>query len=355
MRLLIALSCCASFVACSHHHSATGDDDDGTSDASNPVACGSDADCGSDEHCDLGSHTCIGGCGGQHLDLTYVPPNLGIVLDRSCSMTNDLQGTQTTKWQAAVGALNDVLGSYATQVRWGLTLFPDTTGDKCTQDAIPFPIADANGPPISALLTASLQSTDPNYPDNPCVTDIDSGIEMAATDPALTQTDRKSFLMLVTDGAQSGCDAGGGASGAEAAVTNLFAAGVATYVVGFGSEVDGNELTKLANDGGVPNNGATAYYKADTAAELDMVFQQIASDVVSCQYTVNQSPPDLDETYVIYSGNTLVPRDTTHMMGWDYDSTSMTLTVYGSYCTELKTHVVTQVDVVFGCPSPPIQ
>ncbi|HEY0255790.1 MAG TPA: hypothetical protein VGC41_29885, partial [Kofleriaceae bacterium] len=31
-------------------------------------------------------------CGGVHLDLAYVPPNLGIVLDRSCSMKKALDG-----------------------------------------------------------------------------------------------------------------------------------------------------------------------------------------------------------------------------------------------------------------------
>ena len=104
----------------------------------------------------------------------------------------------------------------------------------------------------------------------------------------------------------------------------------------------------------MPSGGAKPYYQADTAAQIDAVFQQIASQVVSCTYMVNQTPPSLDETYVIYSGSTLVPRDTTHVAGWDYDPATMLLTVYGTYCDQLKTHVVTSVDVVFGCPTPPI-
>ncbi len=353
MRALhLALS--LSVLACNHHHAATsGDDDDTGVDAS--ISCGSDGDCPSGEQCDTTTGTCIGGCGGQHLDLTYVPPNLGIVLDRSCSMTQVLAGSNETKWEAAVGALSDVLATYSTKVRWGMTLFPDTVGEACTQGAIPFPIADNNAQPIADRLNAALGSNDADYPDNPCVTPIDTGVEQEATDPALADTTRKSYLMLVTDGAQAGCSAGGSAAGAEQAVATLFGSGVATYVVGFGSEVNAKELTKLADAGGVPNTmGSNAYYSADTAAELDDVFKQIAANVVSCTYAVSQTPPDLDETYVIYSGSTLVPRDPTHMDGWDYDPNAMTLTVYGNYCSELENGIVTDIDVVFGCPSPPI-
>jgi hypothetical protein len=162
--------------------------------------------------------------------------------------------------------------------------------------------------------------------------------------------------MLVTDGAQSsGCDLGGGDTGTEKAVKDLFTLRhVPTFVVGFGSEADAAELTKLANKGGVPAQGATPYYQADTAADLDAVFQQIANQVVSCTYHVDQTPPDLDQTYVVYDHATLVPRDQTHVMGWDYDAAAMTITMYGSYCDDLKTHVVTTVDITFGCPTPPI-
>ena len=114
------------------------------------------------------------------------------------------------------------------------------------------------------------------------------------------------------------------------------------------------ELTKLALAGGVPSAGATKYYSADTAADIDTVFQQIATSVISCTYKVDQAPPDLDQTYVIYSGTELVPRDTSHMAGWDYSDATMTITMYGMYCAVLRDHSVTNIDVTFGCPSPPI-
>jgi len=295
-------------------------------------------------------------CGGVQLALDYVPPNLGIVLDRSCSMRQLLTGTQTTKWMAAVAAIDHALQSYATDVRWGLTLFPDTTGEACAQDANTVPIDDGKATAIQTLLDASLATTDPSYPSFPCVTNIDTGIESAALDPALADPAHRSYLMLVTDGAQSGtCTLGGGDAGTEAAVHALFHdRGIPTFVVGFGSEADATELTRLANKGGVPAQGATKFYKADTAADLDAVFQQIANQVVSCTYAVDQVPPDLEQTYVVFDHNQLVPRDPTHMIGWDFDPATMTFTMYGGYCDALKSHAVADIGITFGCPNPPI-
>ncbi|HEX7699121.1 MAG TPA: hypothetical protein VF403_00280, partial [Kofleriaceae bacterium] len=50
-------------------------------------------------------------------------------------------------------------------------------------------------------------------------------------------------------------------------------------------------------------------------ADLDTVFQQIATQVISCTYKVDQTAQDLDQTYVIYSGTELVPRDPDHAAG----------------------------------------
>ncbi len=318
--------------------------------------CTYDHECSPGKKCDPASHTCsIGGCGGQLLDLTYVQPNLELVLDRSCSMRQVLAGTNTTKWTAAVGAIGHVLSSYADQVRWGLTMFPDIQGEACAQGAIPLPVADHNAGPIASLLTSALDLADLNYPDFPCVTNIDTGIQQAATDPALADDTRDSYLMLVTDGAQSACDLGGGKLGSEQAIADLHTTrGITTFVVGFGSEVNATELNKLADVGGAPLAGATKYYQADTTAQLDLAFQAIANQVVSCEYTVAPAPEDLEHTYVFYDKTELVPRDPAHVAGWDYDPATTKLRFYGTFCSRLQTRSVTDLDVVFGCPAPPV-
>lgn len=321
-----------------------------------PGTCAVDGDCDAGSRCNSATHACEpGGCGGEILDLTYVPPNFLIVLDRSCSMTKVLTGTQQTKWGAAVGALHEVLASYPDDIRWGLTLFPDTSNQTCGQDAIPFPVADHQATAIDTLLQGALSSSDPLFPDGPCVTNIDTAIQQAATDPGLADPARKSFVMLVSDGAQSaGCDLGGSDAGTEQAIAELAAAGVTTFVVGFGSATDAAALDAFAIAGGAPLAGATKYYQADTANQLDQVFQSIAGLVVSCDYLVDPAPPDLGLTYVFFHDTEQVPRDTAHVDGWDYDPATMKLTLYGTACARVQDHSETDVDVVFGCPAPPL-
>ena len=294
-------------------------------------------------------------CGGQDLALQFHPANFLVVLDRSCSMKQLLSGTQTTKWTAAVTALHDALAGYPDALRWGLTMFPDTTGESCAQDAIPFPLADHNAAAIDTLLQSALATTDALYPaKGPCVTNIDTGVEQAATDPSLAMTDRKSYLLLVTDGGQAGCSLGGGAAGAVSAVADLASRGVTTFVVGFGSSVNATELDNLAAAGGAPQPGAHEYFQADDATALDTTIAAIASQAVSCAITVDPAPPDGSQLYVWFDHTTSVPRDPSHTSGWDYDPATHAVTLYGSSCDELKTHTVTSVNIIFGCPNPPI-
>lgn len=336
---------------------SNGFSDDSNGDAGpDPKPCTIDADCGPGQVCNDDGVCELGGCGGQVLDLTYVPPNFMIVLDRSCSMRRVLTGTMTSKWDAAVAALGNVLQGHADDIRWGLTLFPDATGNECTQNANALPIGDGNAAPINTLLQAGLDPADPVYPDGPCVTNIDTGILAAATDPALDDPMRKSYLMLVSDGAQAGCSAGGGDAGTEDAIAQLRTQrDIRTFVVGFGSGVDAAQLDRFAVRGGMPLAGSPRYYQADTANQLDQVFQQIADLAIGCEYTLDPPPSDPDQVYVYFGNTELVPRDPSHMAGWDYDAATQRLTLYGSYCQRVKTQAVTDVDVIFGCPVGPVE
>jgi hypothetical protein len=129
---------------------------------------------------------------------------------------------------------------------------------------------------------------------------------------------------------------------------------VTTFVVGFGTGVNMAEMNKLADLGGAPLTGTTHYYQADTAAQLATAFASISNLVVSCDYHVDPAPPDISMTYVFFNGTEVIPQDPTHADGWDYDPATQTLTFYGADCDRLKTRVVTDVDVEFGCPTPPV-
>jgi len=316
--------------------------------------CAVDADCASGHFCDPATLTCeIGSmCGAEDFAADAIPPNLLIVLDRSCSMRRAVAGVP--KWTSSVDALVDLTTRYTGDIRWGLTLFPDRgDGRDCGQGApFPVPLGPGNEAGIQTLLTSALDPADPNYPDGPCVTNIDTGMEQAATDPGLDDATRSSFILLVSDGAQSGSCRSGSDARTYTAIDALLTRGIPTYVVGFGDAVDRAALDEFARRGGTARGASPEYYQADDAAGLASAFDEIVRGVVSCEYGLARPPDDLERVYVFLDDTTMVPRDEGHAHGWDYDPTTMTVTFYGAPCDALRSGTATDVDIVFGCPGP---
>ena len=320
-----------------------------------PGACATSADCPPGEICaasDGGGMSCTpGGCNVTKITADAVPPNLLIALDRSCSMTEAV-GT-SNKWQIAVNALNTLTTTYAGKIQFGLTMFPDTDADKCNQGAIPIPPGPGNEMKIEQLLTAALANTDPNYPDGPCVTNIDTGMQQASMCTQLTDKSRGDFVVLITDGAQAGCSAAGGANGATMLITQMAKAGIGTFVIGFGSGVNAKQLNNFAVAGGhSTGNMAKEYYDAADQMSLDAVLKAIAGQTFGCVYQLQTTPPDPNQVYSFFDKMD-VTRDPNHMNGWDYDATTNTVTFYGASCQQLQSGQVMVLDIVFGCDQPP--
>lgn len=313
--------------------------------------CAADGDCMSGMKCDP-TNKCIPAseCGSQKAGATVVPPNMLITLDRSCSMRSTV-GMQT-KWQIAVNAINTMLTKYTAKIRFGLIMFPDIVGANCTQGAIPFDCAASNETKISTVLTNALKTTDPNYPDGPCVTNIDTAIQQAQGAPSLKDTTRGNYVLLVSDGAQAGCNAAGGDPGTEKMIADLLKVGVKTAVIGFGAGVDGAQLDKFAVAGGMPSTGATKYYKAEDAASLDKALATIAGAALGCTYKLDKTPPDPGKIFVFFDGTKEVAKDPAN--GWTYDATTNTVTFFGTSCDSLKSEAVKSVDIVFGCKETPM-
>lgn len=310
--------------------------------------CLANGDCAMGTVCDAATKKCVpgGGCGQQEANTTPIPPNLLVVLDRSCSMTEKI-GAQT-KWQIAVDALNGLMTTYANQIRFGITLFPDLVAPSCAQDTIPVPPAPGNEMAITKLLTDSLAMNDPYFPDGPCVTNIDAAMDQASKEPAFLDTTRASYALLLTDGKQSSCNVAGGDAGTTQIITAMNAAGVKTFVIGFGSGADPQSLSQFADAGGVPEP-TTHFYDAADAASLAAALDTIANATIGCDFKLDSIPPDPGAIFVFFN-NTALAGDATN--GWTYDATTNTVTFHGTSCDQLKAGTVTDVDVVFGCDMP---
>ena len=319
-----------------------------------PGQCAADQDCTDPGFtCDEGQGVCVPGgpCGAAEITVDPVAPNLLLVMDRSCSMQDPVDGTP--KWQIAVTAVNKLTTDYVDQIRYGLTLFPDIATPQCQQDAIPIPVAPGNEPAIQALLTASLVQNDPYYPNGPCVTNIDTAMQQATTEPAFADTDRTSYALLLTDGKQANCSAAGGDAGTTTIITTLASQGVPTFVVGFGGAVDPAQLNIFADAGGMPTGDPqTHYYQAEDQISLDAALQAIANATISCVLQLETVPEDPNQLYVFFNKDPAgVPQDPVN--GWTYDPNTNQITFHGTACQSLKDGTVTDVDVVYGCNQPP--
>jgi hypothetical protein len=283
------------------------------------------------------------GCGGELFGADNVPPNVLITLDRSGSMNDEIDNGMS-KWEIAQDAIAQVTADFGDQVFFGLSLFPGLDSDcndgmDCGAGAVfidPAPMtADMINAELAAASTCSFGT--------PIAEHLDSLPDYAG----LEDIERPNYILLITDG-QATCD------DPVPAVEALRAEDpeIKTFVVGFGSEVDPQQLADMAEAGGTALPGDPSYYQADDAQSLVEAFAAIAGSVLSCSYVLSEVPSDPDQLYVFFDGM-LLDRDETHTDGWDYDPATNRITFYGPACDALQSGQVAELSVVFGCPMIP--
>ena len=323
--------------------------------------------CDGDGNCPAGD-TCIDGfcgCEGTAFAAEPVVPNIMIVLDKSGSMTEDLDGEcrrldsdndcvyppnngthdnpdfngPPDKWAVATDAMSQILTSHGPKVRFGLVTFAN--GSNCGTGQVRVAV----GPTTETEIQSTMDSTSPIGS-----TPIGATLNALVGNNGLDDLDRTNYVLLMTDG-QDTC--GGNASNAARSLFQQTPS-VKTFVVGFGGGVDAGELNDTAEEGGTARPGPTKYYQADNAAELQAALDTILGSVLSCQYNLDQVPEDLADLYV-YADGTQVDRDQTQAEGWDYDPASGTLTFYGGICQDLQDGTITDLNIVYGCPDPDVE
>ncbi|MCA9679660.1 MAG: VWA domain-containing protein [Kofleriaceae bacterium] len=289
--------------------------------------------CAGDDNCSNGE-VCTGGfcgCTGDEFSAEGVPPNVLIVLDRSGSMDEALGNS--TKWEVAVDALGQLLTTYGDQVRWGLVLYEGAS--QCAPGQIEVDV----GAGTAGMINTALGNTGPGGR-TPIGDTLDGLIGYAG----LADTTRENYILLLTDGSET-CGGDG-----VTAVTDLRAQTpeVKTFVVGFGSGVDANQLDDMATAGGTAlPGGPPYYYQADDAASLQAAFDSIGAAVLSCTYALSGNPDS--STLHVFFDSLDVPRDPSHGDGWDYDPAAGQITFYGAACDDLRSGSVTDLVVVSGC------
>jgi len=176
----------------------------------------------------------------------------------------------------------------------------------------------------------------------------------------LADSTHRSFVLLITDGMPT-CPSGNGREATQAdaqlslkAVTDLHSHGVDTFVIGLGEGINSTNpqlLNDMATAGGRPRSGATKYYQANSLADLQAVLDAIGGMVIGCNVALTVVPEFPSLLWVYFDGET-VPKDKSHVNGWDYDATRNAIDFYGDYCDQLRNGDVESLRVLKACKPP---
>jgi hypothetical protein len=347
----------------------SGPDDDTGVDPTMTVECDGDEDCPPGTQCAVFNHVCIpegtcqtsedceggkecvdggcvigGDCGAESFELTAVPPNVMIVLDRSGSMGDDVQDSNKNRWGVAKDAIDLLVNTFNNDIRFGLVTYSACEpGEACTAGEIVVPVGNLAAGPITGFLGGKgdeylCNSGDPE-------TSTGNTLYALLGEPSIQDPERGNAVLLITDGNEN--DECQDNTNAADAAGKLFAQAppVRTYAVGFADGILGS-LADVATAGGTGTP-----YNANNPASLEAALNAIAGAVASCDFVLGAVPDDPGEIYVFFNDDPAgVPLS--EVDGWTYDPATNTIHFHGVACDQIKTGVVLDIDVVFGCDIP---
>jgi hypothetical protein len=298
-------------------------------------------------------------CQNQPFTVTAPPPDLLIVLDRSGSMNESVEGYNcrfdptncVSKWTQVTAAINQVVSRTEKSIHWGLKLFGNdalcgiTPGVTVAPDAkkaadIAAAIADPANLPASRTPTRAAELSAGDYLTG-----------LAATDK------NPKFVLLATDG-EPNCVEGSedttidDTMAAIDSVTKVRAMGFPTFVIGIATEGGDADMTlnAMATNGGYPlSGGTTQYYSVSTTDDLVTALNRIQVLTMGmCTYPLGTPDEHSDMTKVTVTVDGVSsPKDDPN--GWHFEPGMTSITFTGITCDYLMKGTLKNVQVLYGC------
>jgi hypothetical protein len=303
-------------------------------------------------------------CVGSRSKAELVPVNLVVLLDRSGSMGDGVNGDPKLKWNPVVAGLDAFFAdAQSAGMQAALQFFtnPFATSqvDECNPGeyyamAVPMtPLPDAQ------TFTAKIAQVMP-MGNTPTLPALQGAISYAQDTQAKTTPGARTAIVLVTDGEPDFCDSS--VNDVALAVAKV-AATLPTYVIGVGtSATDTMALDQIAKAGATGQSiPVSVGDPVKTKADILSALQGIRGLVLSCDFAIPAPPQgmtiDFQRVNVDYTSSTSgfvqLGYDSMCMsgMGWHYDNAGSPTKVQlcSGTCQTVRQDHGGQIDVVFGC------
>ncbi len=310
-----------------------------------------------------------GVCAEQDFAIELVPPHMMILLDKSSSMGDSIGGGGS-KMSQAKAAIDHVVTAYQDLIRFGFDAFPSS--DNCNVgDPIVLDVVDDVAENLS--VASAMWGTSANGGSTP----LYCGLGILADPgyaPNFNNPGANKYVVVVSDGADlcgEGCCVpmpsgwpplpppecvADDAEFANLATSLRNQHAIKSIVIGFddpgGENVAEGQLNAIAANGGTP---FTEFLFASSQSQLEDAFDQIAAQVVSCTYALEDPGEEAnpDEVNVYFDG---VPvgfdEGCLNGGGWDWTDDSHTAIHFCvGACDELQNLTVDNINITFGCPT----
>lgn len=306
-------------------------------------------------------------CVEEGFEITSNPPNLLIVLDRSVSMGNNVEGTDSNRWKISSEAIVQLIVDFNDRVRIGLATFSSCLPGGCSPGSIQVPIPSDS---TASIHSAEIQDYLGNLAGEGSVdgaglnadgliqylcdsqnSERSTGASLAALvgEKSILDAGRANAVLLLTDGAESGeciVDEVDGATGAQLLFHQK--PRVRTFAIGF-QEAISAEINEIAKAGGT----STGYF-ADDPAQLIEALTTATNDLASsCVYDLRGLDKDADKKKVnFYLGEEVVEydKDCKKKKGWSWTDKSKTAVEFcKDACDKVFSNTSAEVTATSGC------
>jgi hypothetical protein len=299
----------------------------------------------------------VSGCNFGRFLAHRIAPEILLVFDRSSAMRKPVVGSPNNRWIEMTDGVATIVKNRQAAVSWGLKFFPSpsATASPClVNDGVDVAVGPAQFNDVITKIRGGQPDTGPEG--SPLFQAVSTAMQ------AFPRGNYPRYFVLASDG-QVACPAVPANPAAESkayeTVRNAANSHVWSFVIGTATvgTPQHTVLNNLAGEGREAAAGPTRYQPAQNKLEMMNALDAIADKLSNCLFSIN-APPWRESVALDIQGLGRVPRDVSHLEGWDYGPDTAradikTVQLFGTACNRLRQMPASAVDMTFGCQNVP--